>query len=243
MIQCQICKNQFIPRNPKKPAKTCSKICKNGLASQITNKQFSDPANREIQRQKSLDQKKDPEYQKKHKDAMIARTARWEEMGHPRIGMHHSDIAKQRISEKATGRFKGKTWEEIMGKQMANRRREENSIFMATTNETLLKEKRSKLEDSLIPYLPEYENNIRISKYTVDFINKNTKHIIEVYGDYWHCNPEIYPDDFHHHYFNMPAVDRRKLDEDRVKHLESLGYSVTIVWESNLTKFIKDLKT
>jgi very-short-patch-repair endonuclease len=243
MIQCQICKNEFIPKNPKKPAKTCSKICKNGLASQITNIQFSDPTNREIQRQKSLAQKKDPSYQKKHKAAMIARSNRWEEIGHPRLGMQHSEIAKQRISESATGRFKGKTWEEIMGKQTADRRREENSIFMATTNETLLKERRSKLEESLIPHLPEYKNNIRISKYTVDFINENTKHIIEVYGDYWHCNPEIYSDDFHHHYFNMPAIDRRKLDEDRVKYLESLGYSVTIVWESNIGEFIKDLTT
>lgn len=240
-MQCQICKLEFIPKDPKRPPKTCSKQCKNKLSSQLTKIQFSDPANREIQRQRSLTQKKDPGYQQKFKNSMTARTARWEEQGHPRLGMSQPDSAKQAIGEKNKGRFKGKTWVEIMGKQVADRRRLENSIFMATTNETLLKEKRSKLEESLIPYLPDYKNNIRISKYTVDFVNETTKHIIEVYGDYWHCNPSIYPDDFHHHHFNMPAIDRRKIDADRVKYLESLGYDVTIVWESNLQEFIKTL--
>jgi G:T-mismatch repair DNA endonuclease (very short patch repair protein) len=240
-MQCQICKKEFIPRNLKRPAKTCSKICKNKLASQITKVQFSDPTNRDIQRQKSLLQKQDPGYQQKFEVAIAARTQRWIDQGHPRIGAIQPESAKQAIGKKNKGRFKGKTWEEIMGKDAADRRRIENSIFMATTNETLLKEKRSKLEESLIPYLPDYENNVRISKYTVDFINKHTNHIIEVYGDYWHCNPDIYLDDFHHHYFNMPAIDRRQLDETRVKYLESLGYSVTIVWESNLQEFIKTL--
>jgi G:T-mismatch repair DNA endonuclease (very short patch repair protein) len=39
----------------------------------------------------------------------------------------------------------------------------------------------------------------------------------------------------------MTAGERRKLDEARVKYLESLGYDVTIVWESNLQEFIKTL--
>jgi G:T-mismatch repair DNA endonuclease (very short patch repair protein) len=44
-----------------------------------------------------------------------------------------------------------------------------------------------------------------------------------------------------HHHFKMTAVERRKLDEDRKKHLESLGYTVTVVWESNLLEFINTL--
>ena len=112
---------------------------------------------------------------------------------------------------------------------------------MSKKNEVLLKEKRSSLEEKLLPYLPDYENNVQISYYNVDFVNKQTNHIIEVYGDYWHCNPIKYEDDFMHHHFNMTAVERRKLDEARVKYLESLGYNVTIVWESNLQEFIKTL--
>jgi G:T-mismatch repair DNA endonuclease (very short patch repair protein) len=39
----------------------------------------------------------------------------------------------------------------------------------------------------------------------------------------------------------MTAVQRRRLDEDRIKHLKSLGYDVTIVWESDLNEFIQTL--
>jgi G:T-mismatch repair DNA endonuclease (very short patch repair protein) len=39
----------------------------------------------------------------------------------------------------------------------------------------------------------------------------------------------------------MTAIERRQLDENRKKHLESLGYNVTIVWESDLTAFIETL--
>lgn len=55
---CEICKKEFIPKNLKRPTRTCSKECKNKLASLNTITQFSDLAAREIQRQKSLEQKK-----------------------------------------------------------------------------------------------------------------------------------------------------------------------------------------
>jgi very-short-patch-repair endonuclease len=112
---------------------------------------------------------------------------------------------------------------------------------MSKKNEVLLKEKRSSLEEKLLPYLSDYENNVQISYYNVDFLNKQTKHIIEVYGDYWHCNPIKYKDDFMHHHFKITAAERRKLDEDRKQYLESLGYTVTVVWESDLSKFMETL--
>jgi G:T-mismatch repair DNA endonuclease (very short patch repair protein) len=242
IIKCIICNSEFVPKKKYRPAKTCSKICKNKLASTITLIQFSNPANVEIQRQRSLEQKTNPEYVEKYKNGMKIRDDRWSAIGyHPRIGKKHKESSKRKIGDANRENFKGMTWEEMYGKEVTERRRMENSIWMATTNETLLKEKRSKLEESLIPYLPEYENNIRISKYTVDFLNEKTKHIIEVYGDYWHCNPKIYPDDYHHHYFNMSAINRRNLDEERVTHLKSLGYTVTIVWESDIKQFIESL--
>jgi very-short-patch-repair endonuclease len=106
----------------------------------------------------------------------------------------------------------------------------------------LLKEKRSSLENKLLPLLKDYENNIQISYYNVDFLNLKTNHIIEIYGDYWHCNPAIYTDDFIHPFFKMTAQERRALDEKRKQFLESLGYTVTIVWESDLDDFIKTLE-
>ncbi len=242
MCKCEICEKEFKSKNQKKPSRTCSKECKNELARRNTLKQFSDPAAREIQRQKSLAQKKDPLYQEKVKKAMITRTKRWAEQGHPRLGIKHPDGAKEKIGEANRGRFKGKTWEEIYGNVVAGRRRKENSLSMSKKNEILLKEKRSSLEEKVLPYLKDYENNIQISYYNVDFLNRETNHIIEIHGDYWHCNPKIYSDDFIHPYFKMTAKERRKLDEQRKQYLESLGYSVTVVWESDLNEFIETLK-
>jgi very-short-patch-repair endonuclease len=241
MIKCVICSKEFQPKNPKHPAKTCSKSCKNQLARQITTAQFSDPAAREVQRQKSLAKKNDPKYQINFEQAMTARTKRWAEQGHPRLGLTQPDSAKEKIGDANRGRFKGKTWEEIYGVEVAEKRKKQNAKFMSKTNETLLKEKRSSLEERLLPYLKSYENNVQISYYNVDFIDKATKHIIEIYGDYWHCNPRIYEDNYMHPYYKMTALQKRKLDEERVQYLETLGYSVTVVWESDLEEFIRTL--
>lgn len=242
MSKCEICEKEFVAKNEKRPPRTCSKECKNELARRITINQFSDPAAREVQRQKSLEQKKNPEYQRKVKRAMAARIKRWEKEGHPRLGVKHPAAAKEKIGQANKGRFKGKTWDEIYGREVAERRKRENSLSMSKKNEVLLKERRSSLENRVLPYLKDYDNNIQISYYNVDFLNKETKHIIEIHGDYWHCNPAIYPDDFVHPYFKMTAKERRNLDEQRKQYLELLGYTVTVVWESDLDKFIEELK-
>jgi len=241
MHYCEICKKEFVPNDLKRPSRTCSKECKNKLASAITIIQFSDPAARGVQRQKSFAKKNDPTYQENYKNGINKRQARWEEQGYPRTGMTQSDSAKQAIGDANRGRFKGKSWDEIYGKEVADRRRIENSVSMATKNEILLKEKRSSLEEKLLPYLPGYKNNIRVGRYNVDFINKETKHIIEVYGDYWHCNPAMYSPDFIQHHLNKSAEDVRLKDLSRQQVLEAAGYSVTVVWESDLTEFIKTL--
>lgn len=242
MLKCVICLNEFSPKNIKRPSKTCSKTCKNLLARQITIRQFSDPDARDIQRQKSLEKQKDPEYRKKFKEGMQKRTKRWEEQGHPRLGMRHPPGTGEKISKANAGRFKGMSWEQIYGAEISQRRKIENSLSMSKKNEILLKEKRSSLENRILPYLPNYENNVQVSYYNVDFLNRVTKHIIEVNGNYWHCNPEIYSDDFVHPYFKMTAKERRNLDQQRKEYLESLGYSVTVVWESDLEEFIETLK-
>jgi G:T-mismatch repair DNA endonuclease (very short patch repair protein) len=40
----------------------------------------------------------------------------------------------------------------------------------------------------------------------------------------------------------MTAQQKRKLDEERKQYLESLGYYVTVVWESDMEEFIGTLK-
>jgi len=242
MYTCSICKNQFIPYNIKRPSKTCSKVCKNLLSREITKKQFEDPAAREVQRKKSIEQKKSEIYQSKFIKSIEERDARWKLNGHPRTGKTHKEDSKLAIGTANTGRFKGKTWGEIFGAEVARQRREQNSVSMSKKNEILLKERRSNLETKLLPYLKEYENNVQIGSYNVDFLNRRTNHIIEVYGNYWHCNPKIYESNFLNTKTQMTAKEQQEKDIRRIKILEKQGYKVTVIWESNLNEYIDSLR-
>jgi len=80
-----------------------------------------------------------------------------------------------------------------------------------------------------------YEVEKYISPYWVDiFVNPNK--IIEVYGDYWHGNPEFYKKG---EALNLPkgemlVEEKWQRDEKRIKYLESKGNDVLVVWEEEI---------
>lgn len=100
---------------------------------------------------------------------------------------------------------------------------------------------RSKKEKLLENVLPGYFPNKKVGIYKPDYLNTKTNHIIEVYGDYWHCNPQKFTPDFYHPQLQKTAEEKWKEDKERQQILESLGYRVTVVWESDLDQFIKTL--
>lgn len=119
---------------------------------------------------------------------------------------------------------------------MAEIRRKQNSEFMAKTNERLLTERTSDLEKGFAETLKSlgYEQNQTIGKWTVDFLNKESKTIIEINGDYWHCNPKLYAEDFFNRSLNMTAQEKWLSDKARRNSLELLGHKVFVVWESEI---------
>jgi G:T-mismatch repair DNA endonuclease (very short patch repair protein) len=50
-----------------------------------------------------------------------------------------------------------------------------------------------------------------------DFLSKNPRHIIEVYGDYWHNREDV-----------------KKRDIGRIKTYEKYGYKTLVIWEHEL---------
>ena len=52
-----------------------------------------------------------------------------------------------------------------------------------------------------------------------DFLSKNPKHIIEVFGDYWHSLPK-----------------RKKLDKQRLATYTRYGYKTLVIWEHELIR-------
>ena len=231
--KCEICGNEF--QAWYKKTKSCSKVCKNELARKITQKQFSTLESRKNHSSITKKAMDNPNIRKNFEIGMSNRKS-YKKENHPRWGIKLDDITKQKISKGNKGKSKGKTWEERYGIQEANKRRKNTANRMSETNSKLLKKRTSKLEKQFLFELEQkgYISNKQISKYTVDYVNESTKHIIEINGDYWHCNPKLFKSDYYNSSIGMTAFEKWKYDEERKKYLENLGYSVTILWESDL---------
>jgi len=68
-----------------------------------------------------------------------------------------------------------------------------------------------------------------------DIVLENNK-IIEIYGDYWHANPNKYKDNDLFYTWVGPKTAKQINEEhsERIKHIESFNYKVLIIWESEL---------
>lgn len=231
--KCEICGIDFEAWYKK--TKSCSKVCKNELARKITQKQFSTLESRKTHSLITKKSMEDPVVKNNFKTGMSTRRS-YKKENHPRWGIKLDDSTKLKISNGNKGKAKGKTWEERYGIKEANKRRKNTADRMAKTNSILLKKRTSKLEKQFLIELKQkgYKSNKQISKYTVDYVNEKTKHIIEINGDYWHCNPQLFKPDYYNSSIGMTASEKWKYDDERKQYLENLGYRVTIIWETDL---------
>lgn len=105
----------------------------------------------------------------------------------------------------------------------------------------------SKYEDAVYNYLNELNFNINrqfclcTDKFTFfyDFLITNDKLIIEVNGDYWHANPEIYKsNDILHFPNNVYKTANDIWEKDKIKkELANFnGYKLIYIWEKELIK-------
>lgn len=235
---CVICNKPFDAKFPSSPTKLCSLECKKELARQNAIKQFSSTESREkASIITSIAMKRD-DVRNAFNEGMKNRRS-YDGENHPLWGTHRSAETKRKIGEANKGRFKGMTWEEIIGEARAQERKIENHNYMLQTNEKLLNERTSKLEKLVAINLINvgFIQNQRISKYVVDFVNNSTKEILEVNGDYWHCNPELFDRHFFNFSIDMTSDEKWDCDFNRYKSLEKLGYDVAIVWENDIKKY------
>jgi hypothetical protein len=70
--------------------------------------------------------------------------------------------------------------------------------------------------------------------YSYDFTYK--KKIIEFNGDYWHCNPLLYEEDFFNKNKELTAEEIWQYDLAKNRLAESHGYKVLVVWENEWMK-------
>lgn len=70
--------------------------------------------------------------------------------------------------------------------------------------------------------------------YYVDFYDKSTNTVIEFFGDYWHCNPKIYPPDFFHPTIKKTAKEIQLKDKNRIEQLKrDFNINIYIIWEND----------
>ena len=78
---------------------------------------------------------------------------------------------------------------------------------------------------------------IRLSdkKYYVDIVLQE-KIVIECHGDYWHCNPKKFSEDYFHTKVKKTAKEIWERDAVREQDIKSKGYILIILWESDWNK-------
>jgi len=104
----------------------------------------------------------------------------------------------------------------------------------------------SKLQNTifneLIKFFPSIKpnRNIWISEikkcYNCDIVFKEKMKIIEIFGDYWHCNPKIFKENYFHKQTNKTANEIWQYDNQKIERLENKGWQVLILWECDIRK-------
>jgi len=82
-----------------------------------------------------------------------------------------------------------------------------------------------------------------VDKYICDIYIKELNLIIEFNGDYWHCNPKKYDENYFHPHKKKTAKEIWEEDKLRVDNIKSYGYYLVIIWECDFEKpnFIKNI--
>ena len=73
-------------------------------------------------------------------------------------------------------------------------------------------------------------------RYFADIFIPELNVIVEFMGNYWHCNPTMYEENYWHKKKGLCAKEIWEADKTRKEMLETFGYNVFPVWESDYTK-------
>jgi len=147
----------------------------------------------------------------------------------PFYGKHHSNEVKKLISIKTKNRMADLVYREnILRKSFMAR--------LARPNK-----KEVILGEILAPQGFGYVGDgiLWIDGFNPDFINENTKTIIELYGCYFHYCKLCYPKSFK----DKKATRRRQIDAFRMKCFHDKGYSTYIVWEHQINRLVNEYES
>lgn len=137
----------------------------------------------------------------------------------PRYGKKAPDSQKQKQRDTLLKRY-GVTNAYDLAVRQTYSKQQRNLAELITAkleNKTILVEHRIVLSDRTI---------------VADFLFPKERVIVEYMGDYWHCNPNKYEASYHHKRKSLSAEQIWAADAERKATLESAGYTVIEVWET-----------
>jgi very-short-patch-repair endonuclease len=155
----------------------------------------------------------------------------------PNFGVKASEEKRKKISIKKREHYKNnpelkKRLSEIQKKIWTNERREaqrqKRYIYFSTQQMTVSKTE-LRMEEILESIGIEYTRQYILKRKIYDFIICGTKVLIEVDGDFWHCNPINFPVPKYKHQFH-------NLKNDAIKSMiaEENGYTLLRFWEYDI---------
>lgn len=77
------------------------------------------------------------------------------------------------------------------------------------------------------------QHNVGIGKWNVDVLFEDVKLVVELFGDYWHMNPNRYVATAIHNLMGKTAAELWERDARKLAELRALGYHVELIWESD----------
>lgn len=72
--------------------------------------------------------------------------------------------------------------------------------------------------------------------FRIDYLDSTLKKVIEFNGDFWHCNPEKFDENYNHRVMKKTASEIWALDKEKKDWLTNHGYNVLVIWESEYRK-------
>jgi hypothetical protein len=175
--------------------------------------------------------------------------------GNPFYGKTHSKESKEKISNSRKGKATGK------GNSMANPKHRKKAssnlkkkwdsgdldylrvLFSKKLKETRRQGKiksiiRSKKEKEIASQIKKMKyvvkESFKVDTKICDIYLPELNLIIEYNGDYWHCNPKKYDENFFNKSKNKTAKEIWEYDKNKIDLIRGYGYNLEIVWESDL---------
>jgi very-short-patch-repair endonuclease len=180
-------------------------------------------------------------------------------------GRKHSEESKKNISKNREGKYKGDNhhtkkeqykklskiiMENNWQKGLLDKDKMSELMKLNIRLGKLKTQNKSKKEGEIKNFLNSmgYEviQYFRVDTKICDFYLPKINLIIEYFGDYWHCNPIKYDENYFNHKKGLKAKELWDQDNNRLELIKNFGYNLEVIWETELkynnNKLLKIIK-